>query len=474
MFVLSFLFPFEVQEHGSVLEDLGESKRQFNGEMEQGNIRVFCKCTNIARGSSSIVDFGASRVNELQIICSDSSIKEFKFDHVFRLEDDEDAVFVQTSPMLTSVFDGHDVCICSYGQAGTGKVFTLEGTLENRGVINRTFQELFRIAHERSNNNMRSNLSSSETYCNFSGGDCKTLMIVQINTSATDLRETLSCLKLANRVRGIEHGPAWKRTDFLELFKYKQQVVPGMLIAETTKSWDFGICMQLESFSDEGITPLEEAEFPPSNDTTFKHNNKVVAANCYYLDDKTINIDKAKTITDYSRHGTSCASVIAARIVDNVGYGLIKKEVAVAEAVTHGAHILSMSISEPEKKKVLGKRAVSSSAARSKRIGPSFMSSNIAKSTLLAVLQNVLACVASGNEGVRNFATWQLTYIRLVLLSFKCLERKEQQPSPKSLEVVFFGLSIRGNVKQAGETKINTTRDDKRDPLPGASRGGAR
>lgn len=68
---------------------MGESKRQFNGEMEQGNIRVFCKCTNIARGSSSIVDFGASRGNELQIICSDSSIKKFKFDHVFRPEDNE-------------------------------------------------------------------------------------------------------------------------------------------------------------------------------------------------------------------------------------------------------------------------------------------------------------------------------------------------------------------------------------------------
>lgn len=70
-----------------------------------------------------------------------------------------------------------------------------------------------------------------------------------------------------------------------------------MLIAETTKSWgemgltlqdqkknalmqsnivvaviDSGICMQSESFSDEGITPLEEAEFPLSNDITFKCN----------------------------------------------------------------------------------------------------------------------------------------------------------------------------------------------------------
>ncbi|KAI8526314.1 hypothetical protein RHMOL_Rhmol13G0298600 [Rhododendron molle] len=278
----------------------------------------------------------------------------------------------------------------------------------------------------------------------FQGEIAKLLMIVQINTSATDLRETLSCLKFANLVRGIEHGPARKRMHIFELFKYKQQLAicclnhfwflvrlclgcllqkqqshggeMGLTLQDQKKNAlmqsnivvaviDSGICLQLESFSDEGIRPLEEAEFPLSNDITFKRTNKVVAANCYYLDDKTINIDKAKTITDYSGHGTGCASVIAGRIVDHVGYGLIKK---VAEAVTHGAHILSMSISEPEKEKVLGKRAVSSSAARSERTGPLFMSSNIAQSTLLALLQNVLACVASGNEGVRNFATWQL------------------------------------------------------------------
>ncbi|XP_042518646.1 kinesin-like protein KIN-14S [Macadamia integrifolia] len=54
------------------------------------------------------------------------------------------------------------------------------------------------------------------------GGDCKTLMFVQISPSAADLGETLCSLNFASRVRGIEHGPARKQADHTELFKYKQ------------------------------------------------------------------------------------------------------------------------------------------------------------------------------------------------------------------------------------------------------------
>ena len=52
---------------------------------------------------------------------------------------------------MTSVLDGYNVCIVAYGQTGTGKTFTMEGTPENRGVNYRTLEELFRISMERSN-----------------------------------------------------------------------------------------------------------------------------------------------------------------------------------------------------------------------------------------------------------------------------------------------------------------------------------
>lgn len=39
-------------------------------------------------GSSSVINFESSP-DELQVICSDSSKKQFKFDHVFKPEDDQ-------------------------------------------------------------------------------------------------------------------------------------------------------------------------------------------------------------------------------------------------------------------------------------------------------------------------------------------------------------------------------------------------
>lgn len=59
------------------------------------------------------------------------------------------AVFAQTKPVVTSVLDGFNVCIFAYGQTGTGKTFTMEGTPEHRGVNYRTLEELFRISEER-------------------------------------------------------------------------------------------------------------------------------------------------------------------------------------------------------------------------------------------------------------------------------------------------------------------------------------
>jgi kinesin family protein C2/C3 len=45
--------------------------------------------------------------------------------------------------------DGYNVCIFAYGQTGTGKTFTMEGSPENRGVNYRTLDELFRVSQER-------------------------------------------------------------------------------------------------------------------------------------------------------------------------------------------------------------------------------------------------------------------------------------------------------------------------------------
>ena len=58
-------------------------------------------------------------------------------------------MYVDASPLVTSVLDGYNVCIFAYGQTRTGKTFTMEGTESNRGVKYRTLEELFNIAEER-------------------------------------------------------------------------------------------------------------------------------------------------------------------------------------------------------------------------------------------------------------------------------------------------------------------------------------
>ncbi|KAL6558032.1 Kinesin-like protein KIN-14S [Orobanche minor] len=363
------------------LEECSERKKLYNEVIElKGNIRVFCRCRplkqdEIAKGSTSVVDFDSSQENELQIICSDSSRKQFRFDHVFRPEDNQEAVFFQTLPIVTSVLDGYNVCIFAYGQTGTGKTYTMEGTPEDRGVNYMTLEELFRISNERSsiiryelsvsmlevyNEKIRdllvesstqparkldikqsaegtqevpglvearvygtdevwgllksgsqarsvgstnANELSSRSHCllrvtvvaenlitgqrtrshlwlvdlagservgrievegdrlkesqfinkslsalgdvisalasktshvpyrnsklthmlqSSLGGDCKTVMFVQISPNAADYGETICSLNFASRVRGVEHGPARRQTDHAELFKYKQ------------------------------------------------------------------------------------------------------------------------------------------------------------------------------------------------------------------------------------------------------------
>nr|AMS24251.1 kinesin 14-IIIa protein [Marsilea vestita] len=131
-----------------------ELKLYYNQVLElKGNIRVFCRCrplssSDINVGASSVVDFDSSRDNELAVRCNGGR-KLFKFDRVFTPSNNQTDVFADTAPVVVSVLDGYNVCIFAYGQTGTGKTHTMEGTENDRGVNYRTLEELFRLASER-------------------------------------------------------------------------------------------------------------------------------------------------------------------------------------------------------------------------------------------------------------------------------------------------------------------------------------
>ncbi|KAF9614257.1 hypothetical protein IFM89_016549 [Coptis chinensis] len=132
-----------------------ETSSVFNGKL---NI-----LGEVSNGCSSVVEFNLFKDNELQILCGDSSRKLFKFDHVFRPQDDQVGgdcfilsmdlprfVFARTSPVMTSSWMGSMSISLLMGADKGGKTFTMEGTPESRGVHYRTLEELFRISEERS------------------------------------------------------------------------------------------------------------------------------------------------------------------------------------------------------------------------------------------------------------------------------------------------------------------------------------
>jgi len=58
----------------------------------------------------------------------DFEIRKFKFSHIFRDNDDQNAVFKKTAiPILDCVIEGYNGCLMAYGQTGTGKTHTILG-----------------------------------------------------------------------------------------------------------------------------------------------------------------------------------------------------------------------------------------------------------------------------------------------------------------------------------------------------------
>lgn len=67
-------------------------------------------------------------------------MSDIDFDIDFELAEDD---FSQTFAIVTSVIDGYNVYIFDYEQTKIGKIFTMEGEPENKGVIYRTLERLF-------------------------------------------------------------------------------------------------------------------------------------------------------------------------------------------------------------------------------------------------------------------------------------------------------------------------------------------
>ncbi|KAA8544993.1 hypothetical protein F0562_019790 [Nyssa sinensis] len=127
----------------------------------KGCIRVFCRVrpTDRRRIRQPILV-----ESEKIVVRSPGNRKEFGLDKVFSQEASQEDVFVEVEPILRSALDGNNVCIFAYGQTGTGKTFTMEGTNDSPGIVPRALEELFRQASLDSSASFTFSMSMLEVY----------------------------------------------------------------------------------------------------------------------------------------------------------------------------------------------------------------------------------------------------------------------------------------------------------------------
>ncbi|EMS55440.1 Kinesin-4 [Triticum urartu] len=222
---------------------LEENRKLFNEVQElKGNIRVFCRIRpflpNEDHKSSTTEITGDN--GEL-ILANPTKIgkegnKLFKFNKVLGPTTSQDEVFRDIQPLVRSVLDGYNVCIFAYGQTGSGKTYTMTGpedaTEEELGVNFRALNDLFLISRNRGDTfNYEVSVQMIEIYneqihdlLGSNGGHAKTLMFVQINPDVSSYAESLSTLRFAERVSGVELGAAKANKEGKDIKEFKEQL----------------------------------------------------------------------------------------------------------------------------------------------------------------------------------------------------------------------------------------------------------
>ncbi|KAK9079004.1 hypothetical protein SSX86_000673 [Deinandra increscens subsp. villosa] len=180
------------------LATLNEEVCRLNAERKQvlneflqlkGNIRVFCRIRPTLNGEKlshqrSVVPVDSSGI---LINFAENKRKLYNFDMVLQPSSTQDEVFSEIEPVIKSALDGYNVCILAYGQTGTGKTFTTEGTPDCPGVVPRTIEALYKQAAD-SNHTYLFSFSMLEIYL----GQLKDLLIPHARKTTDPMPPCLS------------------------------------------------------------------------------------------------------------------------------------------------------------------------------------------------------------------------------------------------------------------------------------------
>lgn len=100
----------------------------------------------VADGHAKVVDINCEQ-GTVQLQKTDSpstEVKIYTFDSVYDWNVTQEEIYADIfHPLVHSVLEGFNGTIFAYGQTGTGKTYTMEGSADDPGVIPRSFTDIF-------------------------------------------------------------------------------------------------------------------------------------------------------------------------------------------------------------------------------------------------------------------------------------------------------------------------------------------
>ena len=93
------------------------------------------------------VNAAAAASQDVTLQTMDDATHNYSFDRIFYPDATQAEVFESTgAPIIEAVLTGFNGAIIAYGQTGAGKTWTMEGSKDNKGIINRAMDQLFDYA----------------------------------------------------------------------------------------------------------------------------------------------------------------------------------------------------------------------------------------------------------------------------------------------------------------------------------------
>ncbi|ONK74202.1 uncharacterized protein A4U43_C03F3850 [Asparagus officinalis] len=130
---------------------VNEKKRLFNDLLTaKGNIKVCCRTRPLFQDEGpSVVEFPDEFT--IRVNTGDDALtnvkKDYEFDRVYGPHVGQGDFFCDVQPFIQSAMDGYNVSIFAYGQTNSGKTHTMEGSSHDRGLYQRSFEELFDLSN---------------------------------------------------------------------------------------------------------------------------------------------------------------------------------------------------------------------------------------------------------------------------------------------------------------------------------------